>query len=139
MSKPPLWATRIAATVAQEEGIEEPTIVWRRRGRKKYATMQGLVWRQPPGSSGRAGKDRILVTAGADSQDRRLVFYHELVHYVELAQGDPSPHDADFFSKVFGYVKRFGYCTMRHAKQSEFSYRVAAKAGYRQFKKEKES
>ena len=133
----PLWAQRIITTVCEEEGIEEPTVNWRRRGKKWYATMEGMVQRQPAMSSGRTGKRDITVTAGGNSEDRRLVFYHELAHYVEMNTGDDnSRHDATFFARVFTYVKRFGYCTMRWAKYREYDYRIAAKAGYRQFRKE---
>lgn len=121
MSKPPLWAQRIVTDVCAAENIEEPEVNWR-RSRTNY-------W-----SSGQASRRHMTITAGTERKDQRLVLLHELSHVILMQQSNhDGHHPPELFAKVFELVWKYGP-NIKWAKEREFSYRVAAKAGYKQYR-----
>ncbi len=128
MAAPPKWAQDLVIQVALDEGRDElPEIVWRRS--RQFT------------SSGRAGRDRIVVSAAhgdyareipwvnrnhtygvvSARTDQKLVLLHELAHWLTPREH----HSARFWDKAWELFRRYRV-PLRYAKLREGNYRKGA-------------
>jgi hypothetical protein len=122
MPPPPQWAQDLAIRVALDEGCDTlPELTWRRS-------------RQATHSSGKAIFDgRVIVTAGKERRDQKLVLLHELAHWL---MPDDEHHGPAFWDKVWQLYRRYGV-PLRYAKEREGQYRKGALAAYRRNRQER--
>lgn len=112
---PPRWAQNLLTRVWTDEGRgleDRPPLVWR--------------WTSYQHTSGRACVrcGRILVSAGTDRADARLVLLHECAH-VLTGQG----HTAAFWDKVWALYRRYKV-PLGYALEREGGYRKGARTAY---------
>ena len=107
----PAWAERIVARVCDAAGVDEPEVTWRRS-------------RSSASSSGRyiTAERRLIVTAGSDRRDQRLVLLHELAHHLTPHQH----HNDTFWKAAWRLFERFGLT--RYALKRESGYKANASA-----------
>ena len=111
----PLWAQDLAIRVAVDEGRDDlPDLRWRR--------SRGHTF-----SSGKAfyATGRVVITAGTDRRDQKLVVLHELAHWL-LKEG----HTSRFWDKAWEFYRRYKVPIL-YAKQREGIYRKGALVAYR--------
>lgn len=111
MTKLPAWAEDLAAEVTAKYGGDKPPIAinWRRS-------------RDNAKSTGRARFDRIVVTAGSERRDQRLVLLHELAHWIV---GPECWHDATFWDMAWKLYREYNVPS-RYALDRESRYRAEA-------------
>ncbi|KKN18478.1 hypothetical protein LCGC14_0955360 [marine sediment metagenome] len=114
----PQWATELAREVTDAEGTRMPTIDWREDG-SMYTG--GRTW---------TFRGRILINAGTDLADQKLVLLHELAHAVLPPHVN---HSARFWATAFRLYREHGL-DLKDSWQRERSYkqqatRAAARAG----------
>lgn len=144
----PEWATALVKRVADDYGVEAPTLVWRRsRGHyysSGYHTISRIVKR--PGAvytvTGRDGRERrfegwesqgetIVVTAGTEVADRRETVLHEMAHAIEHSRaGAATGHGPTFYALLGELVLRYGG-TLKHLRDRESRNAKALKEGLR--------
>lgn len=127
MTDAPGWATELMNRVLEDEGCDSVgvTLTWRRSSQR---------WGTVTYSSGRTHpiEQRIIVTAGKDRRDQKLVLLHELAHVI----GPPkASHDAQFWDTAWRFYDKYGV-PFRYAIDREASYRAesvkaARRAGHR--------
>ncbi|MEO8458367.1 MAG: hypothetical protein ABI559_11195 [Chloroflexota bacterium] len=108
----------LAEEVCAAEGINPPTITWRRwrNERKRGTTGEAFV-------SG--GVRQLSLWTGADKYDRKITLLHELAH---LIVGCGQNHNDVFWDKAFELYAR--YRLTDRALKSEEPYRVGARRAY---------
>lgn len=126
----PDWAPALAARACAREGTAPPEILWgrvRRRGHPmrlqggvaSYAVNDGHL---SHGQLQRAGGRRVIkVWAGVDERDARLVFLHELAHWIA---GDA--HAPAFWDCAWRLYRRYLSAHLDFALAREAPYRVEA-------------
>jgi hypothetical protein len=103
----PQWAERVLDRTAERLGVPRPDVTWRRSRGKWYST--GVTYNDDA---------RIVVTAGTDSQNARLVLLHEFAHYVIIKEHGPGDsHSARFWKVAFDLYAAEGL--LRYAAQHE--------------------
>jgi hypothetical protein len=108
----------LAEEVCAAEGIQPPTITWRRfRNHGRRDTM-GAAW-----VSG--GTRQLSLWTGWDEIERRITLLHELTHVIV---GTRHNHDDMFWDKAFELYAR--YRLTERALLSEEPYRVGARRAY---------
>lgn len=115
VSAPPAWATRLLEDVCAERGAEVPALTWRR---SRTGTAQ---------SSGHynVAEHRIVVTAGRERRDQRLVLLHEIAHALT-----PGEVHGPRFWLVCWTLYRAHRVPIRYAQRREYGYK-GAREGYR--------
>ena len=114
----PQWASALTARVCEDYRLPPPNLVWR-RSRPRSARSAGTV----DYATGRTfPSGRIVVTAGADRKDAKLVLLHELAHYVA---GTEENHNAVYWRMAWTLYRVYGV-PLRYALWREHSYRKAA-------------
>lgn len=105
----PMWAERIVAGVCAGAGVDQPELTWRRS-------------RSNRSSSGRyvTEEKRLVLTAGSDRKDQRLVLLHELAHHLTPGHS----HDDTFWTAAWALFKGFGMA--RYALKREAGYKANA-------------
>jgi len=111
---PPKWAQDLlldALTWWESQGNDIPniTLTWR-RGQQSW-------------SSGRAFCDRIVVTAGSDRIDTKVVLLHETAHVL-----NPGVHHGARFWDTAWTLYRWARLPVRYCRQREHEYRGATLA-----------
>lgn len=115
----PKWVERLVTEVCTEAGADEPTVTWRR---SRDAVL----------SSGRhlPSDHRIVVTAGSDRRDQRLVVLHELAHHLT-----PGVRHGDvFWAVAWRLYQQYGnaaYALKREAGYRANATTVAVRQGIR--------
>ena len=111
----PTWAQDLAIRVALDEGRDElPTLQWRRSKYGPFST--GTTYTEA---------QRIVVTAGKDRKDQKLVLLHELAHWLTPGQN----HGPAFWDQAWRLYRRYGV-PLRYAKLRERFYRKGSVAAY---------
>ena len=146
MAHPPQWAQDLVIRVALDEGCEIlPELTWRRSrqallssGRASppnHAEIKpsGGRWLPQKGRYKRLLNGRVVITAGKDRRDQKLVLLHELAHWLSAVY---EHHGPTFWDKAWQLYRRYGVPIL-YAKQREGTYRKGALAAYcRQRRKE---
>lgn len=138
MSKAPVWATKLIDRVEKDFGRPVvTTLVWRksRPRRRTYTGIRSVDGRPEiyqrtvvmpvsTSSSGRAypGLGRLVVTAGKDTVDQRVVLLHELAH---LMVGPGHAHDDVFWLQAMKNLKKY-------LPKAHHPYAVTRETAYRQ-------
>lgn len=105
MATPPAWATRLATKVAKEHASRRPpTIEWRQSRVKHYTS--GRAW---------PGRDRIVITAGIDRRDQKLVLLHEMAHWLA---GPNEDHGPEFWDLAYMLYTEHGVYRLGLARES---------------------
>lgn len=93
-------------------------------------TVPELVWRRcnRRTSSGRCQYDRLIVSAGCDRIDAKLVLLHELAHHLA---GPQEKHSLLFWETAWK-LYRWADLPVTYARQREGAYRRKAIVAYRQ-------
>jgi len=108
----------LAEEVCAAEGINPPTITWRRWRNQRRLDTTGEAY-----VSG--GVRQLSLWTGADKQERKITLLHELTHLiVGCAQG----HSDFFWDKAFELYARYGLT--ERALRSEEVYRKGATRAY---------
>lgn len=114
MSNPPKWAqdlTLDALLFARSNRV--PTLVWRRsKGHKSSSGHTDHYY------------TKIVITAGSNRTDQKLLLLHELAHFI--TRNSHTPKFWDMAWKLYRWAK----LPMRHCKAREFEYKAEAKAAY---------
>lgn len=118
----PKWATDLTEAVVERERLNGKLIIDPR-----------LVWRRGSGvqSSGHcAYSGRLVVTAGSDRKDARLILLHELAHYLtgsRLGRGTLRVHHGDdFYRTLFDLVRWDARLTWKVVLTREGRYKAQA-------------
>lgn len=139
----PAWAVLLAREVLTQARWSEQRIEALRLGwRVSRAPWERMTWkerglvsgdperaaklqRRPTRSSGVAypGSDRLVVTAGSELVDQRLVLLHELAH---LLVGPGHHHDRTFWRRAWGLYLADGQVSVAYALHREGAYREMA-------------
>lgn len=148
MTNAPKWAAELVAQVAADYGRETlPFVTWRRarpRGitaaaylrrvnhepnPRVLAQIEAHPPKAPSSSGGRCMRPnlahpngRIIVTAGTDRKDQRLVLLHELAHWLRPVG---ESHSSAFWDQAFELYQRYGV-SIKYATERESRYRVGA-------------
>ena len=143
-----LWCRAIAAAECSLAGVALPAIRFRRRaanrrvrwlpdkrgryrsrttGERYRKTFQRLPGK-PPLATGRTNEVAgIRVMVGTDFDDARLVFLHELAHWLV---GPRHAHDVAFWQRAWDLYEKYGIDDT-YAVEREGSYRKGALLEYR--------
>lgn len=73
MTATPAWATKLVDTVCRSYGysLKRPTLVWRQSKTKSYTS--GFTYDRG---------NRVVVTAGTDPVQHKVVLLHEMAHWL---------------------------------------------------------
>jgi len=135
MAKAPEWAVDLVQQISIEQELHKPELVWRRAGKRGNGWVERVRgsenWvrqepRRPKFSSGSTALDRkrIVVTAGSDRSDQRLVLIHEMAH---VAVGGPEWHGAAFYRVAWRYFGQYAQnVSVRTLLQREGQYMTTA-------------
>lgn len=119
MSNPPKWAQDLTL---------KALLWWESQG--NTAPLVELKWRHAKNryqSSGVAYLDgKIVVSAGKNRTDQKLVLLHEIAH-----QLNPGEHHGDKFWDTAWALFRWAKLPVRYCVNREKSYRVGAYAAYK--------
>ena len=120
MAAPPKWAQDLMLDASvwwesQGNKVRSYNLVWRRRSKGRYSS----------GTTYLIGT-RIVVTAGSDRLDAKLILLHELAHSLTV---NDYKHGSEFWD-VAWTLYRWAKLPMKYCKLREFTYRKEAKAGY---------
>ena len=145
MTVTPKWAQELTSQVAIDEGRNDlPEIIWRKRRRPRVSARAKLLfgperverfrkqsdWKRV-GSSGHCRYSlfgtRIVITAGTDRKDQKLVLLHELAHWLSPKN---EGHGPAFWDKTWELFRRYNV-PIRYAKKREGNYRKGAIAAYK--------
>jgi hypothetical protein len=104
----PVWVQKMINQTAKDWSVPVPPIKWRRSKINNW-------------SSGRTFHHRIVVTAGKDRQDQKLVLLHELAHWIMKHGPEPDGwgHTAAFWRVAFDLFaehKLIKYATSREGR-----------------------
>ena len=147
MTAIPKWAQNLALQVAIDEGRDSlPEITWRKRHRTRISarmktfissdTDRAMRWERQQAeriicSSGRCRTrwygTLIIITAGTDHKDQKLVLLHELAHWLSPKN---EGHGPAFWDKTWELFRRYNV-PIRYAKKREGNYRKGAIAAYK--------
>lgn len=112
MADTPVWAERLLSEAWQRHSLgQAPTLAWRK---SKIATL----------STGRysPGKNHIVVTAGSDRIDQKVVLLHELAH----ALTPKHIHDKTFWTCFWMLVKWHGKLNLLAVMHRELRYKTTS-------------
>ena len=123
MKPPPIWAQNLLLSAllyweAQHGQVPVPALEWR-RGAKSSSSG-----RTAPRLDNR-DKGRIVITAGSDRADAKLVLLHEIGHWLT-----PMDHHSDRFWDVAWELYRWAKLPVRYCLWREGNYRTGAVAAY---------
>ena len=135
--KVPKWAEYIFREVCDTYNLyPTPQLVWRRRRSKKIKPMfpdEIPTTRPKPKYSGGVAyvKDnKIVITAGKDRKDQKLVLLHELAHMIS----PPEEYHGRIFWETAWKLYRQYKVPLRYAYKREGEYRTLSKVIYRQLR-----
>jgi len=145
MAAIPKWAQELTLQVAIDEGRDDlPEIIWRKRRRPRVSARAKLLFGSPErverfrkqsdwrrvGSSGHCREGlitRIVITAGTDRKDQKLVLLHELAHWLSSRKEN---HGPIFWDKAWELFRRYNV-PIQYAKKRSGDYRKEAIAAYK--------
>lgn len=123
MARTPKWVTDLVTAVCLDEHrAEEPEVCWRRA---RYRLSSGSYYKPTA-----CRPARVVVTAGRDRRDQKLVLLHELAHWLTPAG---EHHSARFWDTAWRLYRRYRV-SLRYALKHEGAYRTSAAAAYRRTK-----
>ncbi|KKK96475.1 hypothetical protein LCGC14_2662390 [marine sediment metagenome] len=123
----PKWAQELVIRVALDELRERlPDVTWSRR---KGTTSSGYTLY----STGECPDRRIVLRAGKERRDQKLVLLHELAHWL-IPEGQH--HSPTYWDKCWDLYYRYGV-PIRYALTRERNYRKGAVVAYKRRKEHK--
>ena len=122
MKPAPKWAQDLTLKAllwweSQGNTIPNPTLTWRHGSHRL--------------SSGRAWTDKIVITAGKNRTDQKLVLLHEIAHTL-LPMGN---HHSTVFWDTAWALYRWAKLPVRYCVNREKTYKVGAMVAYRRNKR----
>ena len=113
-SNAPQWARDLYLQVMLDNGVESPPpLRWRRSKTHRLSS----------GSTAYNGS-RVVVTAGKDRRDQRLVLLHESAHVLTI---EDRAHSERFWITAFALYKRYApNIPQKYVVEREGAYRVEA-------------
>lgn len=132
--KMPKWASDLLLKVLIDyKCFDKPTIEWRRRHARKGSTIinGSIIPTTRPRKAGSSGvcynNGRIVITAGSLRRDQKLVFLHEMAHWL-MPAGEY--HGKAFWDLAFELYRRYKV-PMHYALDREKGYRKEAEFAYK--------
>lgn len=144
----PLWAVELTNQVCTDYHRKSPNLDWHQRRDRKYKRwqhgqtedggryLQRVTIVQPAGqyTSGTTWPSgRVLVRAGTDAADAKLVLLHELAHHIlnKTRSGRRQGHSIRFWRLAFQLYQRYGV-DLDYAFSREKDYKVKATQAYQE-------
>lgn len=117
----PQWAQELTINALIHAGCDDvPNITWRRCNRWDSSGVCNTTKRE----------DGIVINAGRDRTDQKLVLLHELAHWIRPPKEHHSPEFWDLAWELFRWAK----LPVRYCLQRERTYRKGAVLAYKRSK-----
>lgn len=138
IGNPPEWATELFTTVCKDYNRGLPSqFVWKNANRSGSSGVHKPGWgkryRMTKGGKLKATNwwGEIIVRAGSDIQDQKLVLLHELAHHVAARSKTRRHHGHTirFWKLAFEFYDRYGV-DMEYAYDREKNYKAKATQAY---------
>lgn len=116
----PKWAADLLARIEAEEHVRVGAVTWRRSTTSRHDLSSGHTW---------PARRAIVITAGKNRADQRLVLLHEVAHVwrVQFPGGLRAAHDREMWRLAWTLYRKYATSTtVRHILEREGAYRTTA-------------